>query len=120
MALLGSRFVAHPSNTSFEVRVTDVDHPLTAGIDDFEVHDEEPYYCEPIGAQTVLLEATYNQPSAGYVQSDYGTDRESQPQMYLHPYGGGRGAVSVFRSLHRQARYETDGGHCARRAWVLE
>ena len=39
--------------------------------------------------QTVLLEATYNQPSAGYVQSDYGTDRDSQPQMYLHPFGEG-------------------------------
>ena len=89
MAMLGSRFVAHPSNTSFEVRVTDIDHPLTAGIDDFEVQDEEPYYCEPIGEQTVLLEATYNQPSAGYVQSDYGTDRDSQPQMYLHPFGEG-------------------------------
>ena len=89
MAMLGSRFVAHPSNTSFDVRVTDVDHPLTAGIKDFEVHDEEPYYCEPIGQQTVLLEATYNQPSAGYVQSDYGTDRDSQPQMYLHPFGEG-------------------------------
>ena len=89
MAMLGSRFVAHPSNTSFEVRVTDIDHPLTAGIDDFEVQDEEPYYCEPIGEQTVLLEATYNQPSAGYVQSDYGTDRDRQPQMYLHPFGEG-------------------------------
>ena len=89
MAMLGSRFVAHPSNTSFEVRVTDIDHPLTAGIDDFEVQDEEPYYCEPIGEQTVLLEATYNQSSAGYVQSDYGTDRDSQPQMYLHPFGEG-------------------------------
>ena len=89
MDMLGSRFVAHPSNTSFMVRVTDVEHELTEGLEDFEVHDEEPYYCEPRGEQTVLLEATYNQPSMGYVQSDYGTDRDSQPQMYLHPWEKG-------------------------------
>lgn len=89
MQLLGSRFVAHPANTNFLVRVTDVAHPLTQDISDFEVEDEEPYYCEPLGEQTVLLEAAYNMPSNGYVQSDYGTDRDSHPQMYLHPYGGG-------------------------------
>ena len=43
---------------------------------------------EAIKAST-LLEANYNQPSTGYVQSEYGTDRDSQPQMYLHPYGHG-------------------------------
>ena len=64
-------------------------HPITEGIEDFEVEDEEPYYCEPQGKQTVLLEASYNEPSVGYVQSDYGTDREDHPQMYLHPYEDG-------------------------------
>lgn len=43
---------------------------------------------EAIKAST-LLEANYNQPSTGYVQSEYGTDRDSQPQMYLHPFGDG-------------------------------
>ncbi len=89
MRLLGSRFVAHPPNQSFLVRVTDVLHPLTQGISDFEVEDEEPYYCEPLGEQTVLLEASYNVPSTGYVQSEYGTDRDNHPQMYLHPCGDG-------------------------------
>jgi len=55
MAMLGSRFVAHPSNTSFEVRVTDVDHPLTAGINDFEVRDSQPQmYLHPFGEGEVL------------------------------------------------------------------
>ena len=62
---------------------------MTRELSDFEVHNEEPYYCEPRGEQSVLLEAAYHQPSTGYVQSDYGTDRDSQPQMYLHPYGEG-------------------------------
>lgn len=99
MEMLGSRFVAHPPNQTFRVRVTDVDHELTRGLEDFDVHDEEPYYCEPKGEQTVLLEATYHEPSNGYVRSGYGTDRDSQPQMYLHPYG--RGEV-LYLSL----------GHC--------
>lgn len=89
MSLLGSRFMAHPANQSFRVRVTDVDHPLTRAIDDFDVDDEEPYYCEPQGEQVVLLEASYSEPSSGYVKSDYGTDRASHPQMYLRPWGDG-------------------------------
>lgn len=100
MHLLGSRFIAHPPNQSFLVRVTDVAHPLTQGLTDFEVEEEEPYYCEPLGEQTVLLEASYNMPSSGYVQADYGTDRDSHPQMYLHPCG--RGEV-LYLSL----------GHCS-------
>jgi len=100
MQLLGSRFIAHPSNQAFMVRVTDTAHPLTTGIEDFEVQDEEPYYCEALGAQTVLLEASYNAPSEGYVQSTYGTDRDSHPQMYLHPWGDGE---VLYLSL----------GHCA-------
>lgn len=90
MELLGSRFMAHPANQSISVRVTDVDHPLTRHISDFEVEGEEPYYCEAQGEQIVLLEASYSEPSAGYVKSDYGTDKESHPQMYLHPRGAGQ------------------------------
>lgn len=89
MEILGSRFMAHPANQKIAVRVTDVDHPLTRHISDFEVEDEEPYYCEPQGKQIVLLEASYSEPSVGYVKSDYGTDKESHPQMYLHPQGQG-------------------------------
>lgn len=89
MQLLGSRFIAHPENQTIEIKVTDFSHPLTAGISDFVLEDEEPYYCEPLGEQKVLLEASYNEPSTGYVRSDYGTDRDTHPQMYLHPHGQG-------------------------------
>lgn len=88
MRLLGSRFVAHPAIARFTVRVSDPAHPLVAGIQDFEVEDE-PYYCTYEGEAHVLLEASYNQPSTGYVRSEFGTDRQSHPQMYLHRTGGG-------------------------------
>lgn len=89
MELLGSRFVAHPANQKISIRVTEVEHPLTENISDFDVDDEEPYYCEALGQQIVLLEASYSEPSLGYVRSDYGTDRETHPQMYLHSSGAG-------------------------------
>ena len=69
MQLLGSRFVAHPPHQAFTVRVSGVQHPLTAGLIDFDVEEEEPYYCEKLGEQLVLLEASYNAPSTSYVQS---------------------------------------------------
>ncbi len=89
MQLLGSRFIAHPANQRIAVKVTDYVHPLTERIEDFEVDDEEPYYCEALGEQRVLLEASYSEPSQGYVRSEYGTDKDTHPQMYLHSVGQG-------------------------------
>ena len=54
------------------MRVVESDDPLVRGIDDFEVEDE-PYYCERFGNHEVLLEGSYNTPSAGYLQSDFGS-----------------------------------------------
>ncbi len=88
METLGSRFVAHPAIQTFRVRVVNPQHPLTEGMDDFEIEDE-PYYCEFFGDHEVLLEATYHAESTGYVRSDFGTDRDSQPQMYLRSLGDG-------------------------------
>jgi len=104
MEILGSRFIAHPANQKIHVKVTEVDHPLTQNIEDFEVEDEEPYYCEAQGEQIVLLEASYNEPSVGYVRSDYGTDRESHPQMYLHPWG--TGSVLYLSLGHCQGKHD--------------
>jgi type 1 glutamine amidotransferase len=88
METLGSRFVAHPAVQTFPVRVVNPQHPLTEGMEDFEIEDE-PYYCEFFGEHEVLLEGIYHAPSSGYVRSDFGIDRKSQPQMYLRPLGDG-------------------------------
>ena len=42
MKLLGSRFVAHPANQRLSIRVTDVQHPLTADSTDFDGVDDGP------------------------------------------------------------------------------
>src|SRR5690554_2463560 len=41
METLGSMFVAHPPIEKYRVLRTDVDHPLTEGVSDFDVVDEQ-------------------------------------------------------------------------------
>ena len=48
MQMLGSRFVTHPPIQQFRVRVSAPEHPLMAGIEDFDTEDE-PYCCEILG-----------------------------------------------------------------------
>jgi len=103
MQTLGSRFVAHPAIEKFMVHVTDIKHPITADLEDFEIEDE-PYYCEFFGEHEVLLEASYQSPSSGYVRSDFGTERDSQPQMYLHPVGEGQ--VLYLTLGHCSGKYD--------------
>jgi|TARA_A100001011_G_scaffold300801_1_gene314222 Uncharacterized protein conserved in bacteria len=57
MELLRGRFIAHPANQGIRIKLTNVKQPLTFKIEDFEVEDEEPYYCEPLGEKFVLLGA---------------------------------------------------------------
>lgn len=103
METLGSRFVAHPSIQMIDVHVTDEPHGLTEGLESFEIEDE-PYYCEFIGENKVLLEASYNAASVGYEQETFGTDRETQPQMYVHPVG--KGEVLYLMLGHCSGKYD--------------
>ncbi|MCH7833163.1 MAG: ThuA domain-containing protein, partial [Proteobacteria bacterium] len=66
--------------------------------------EDEPYYCEFYGEHKVLLEANYRSPSSGYVRSDFGTERDSQPQMYLHQVG--EGEVLYLTLGHCSGKYD--------------
>ena len=103
MNMLGSRFVAHPSNQTLQVHVAKPDHPIVQGIEDFEVVDE-PYYCEFFGDNLTLLEADYNAPSDGYIQSDFGINNGPHPQMYLHKAGAGE--VLYLLLGHCRGKYD--------------
>jgi len=52
--LVGGAFLGHPENATFGVRIV-ADHPVTAGVDDFEVFDE-PYDLRWSDDVTVLAE----------------------------------------------------------------
>lgn len=89
MEMLGSRFVCHPPNQTLQVTVSDPDHPIVKGIDDFETFDE-PYYNEYFGEIHTLLESRYTTKAEGYVKEGLGDGDVPRPQLYLHPYGGGQ------------------------------
>ena len=102
MELLGSRFISHPPNMDFLVRVKDKEHQLTKGIEDFEVYDE-PYYCEYDDKIHVLLDAEYSEPANAYVAVDPPND-DPRPQMYLHNVG--KGKVLYLLLGHCRGKYD--------------
>jgi hypothetical protein len=88
MKMLGHRFIAHPPNQHFTVRVVAHNHPVVSGIEDFETFDE-PYYSEYEPGIHTLLEANYTTPATGYGIVDWDEDI-ARPQMYEHEYQDGR------------------------------
>ena len=119
MKLLGSRFIAHPANMDFLVRIKDKEHQLTKGLEDFEVYDE-PYYCEFEDNLHVLLDAEYSDPSEAYVQVDPPND-DPRPQMYIHNVG--KGNVLYLMLGHCRGKYDmrpfVDEVSIERCAWEL-
>jgi uncharacterized protein len=103
MRLLGSQFVAHPPMGEYRVEVTDPDHPLLAGIDDFTVTDEL-YLSELHGPNHVLLHTHFNgKAQRGFAEREWFSD-EQRPVLYLHPYGNGE--VLYFTLGHCRGRYD--------------
>ncbi len=97
--VLGSQFVAHPPIRPFRVEKRAPDHPLVAGIDEFET-DDELYlseYPDP-EALEVLLDCQYTGCAEGFVEADW-SHADRHPVLYLRPLG--RGAV-LYNTL----------GHC--------
>ncbi|WP_247002369.1 ThuA domain-containing protein [Halosolutus gelatinilyticus] len=74
-ALLGGRFVGHPEQTTFGVEIV-TEHPVTAGVDDFEVFDE-PYRVAVDEEVTVLAEMDH-------------PDLRSYPVAWVRLNGDGR------------------------------
>lgn len=61
--MTGAQWVAHPGNCieRYTVFITDDTHPITAGLDDFELHDTEQYYCHHDPGNRVLCETVFDQ-----------------------------------------------------------
>jgi hypothetical protein len=88
MAMLGTRFVTHPPIQEFEVTVTQPDHPLMAGIEDFTTEDE-PYCCDVLGDINILLESRYSSENMSELPDGWDNPNRVHPQMYLKKVGGG-------------------------------
>ncbi|MDH7637342.1 ThuA domain-containing protein [Sphingomonas oryzagri] len=87
MDLLGSRFLAHLAAQPMHIHVEDHEHPITAGLQDFDIVDE-PYIATPIGESRVLLSARYKGQAPGYVLGDW-PDDPPRPQLYVKDHGDG-------------------------------
>ena len=70
--LVGSRFERHPPIKHFTVEVVDREHPVTAGVPDFEVEDER-YELKDVDPELRVLARA-----------------EGHPSVYVKSYGAGR------------------------------
>lgn len=86
MELLGTQFCAHPPIGPFRVEVTGGDHPLTRGIEDFDVIDE--LYLSDRRAQIeILMQTRFNGRTERFVRADW--PDAIAPVLYLRNVGSG-------------------------------
>jgi len=65
--MVGGQWVAHPGNIiDYTVNITNHDDPITAGINDFQMHSEQ-YYMHVDPANQVLATTTFNGDHAAWV-----------------------------------------------------
>lgn len=119
MSVLGSRFLAHPPMGTFKVEVTDSNHPLVHGIEDFEVADEI-YVSELYPPIEVLLHAKFKGACPSFALA-HTVDDEPRPVLYLKTLGAG--AVCYFTLGHCRGRFDlldlgvADTGYVERGSW---
>lgn len=89
--LVGGHFLTHPEKGTFHVELDD--HPITAGVDDFEVYDE-PYQVD--WNDDVAVHARMNHP-----------DLDDYPVLWTKPYGSGR--VCYLSLGHTDDAFESNG-----------
>ena len=101
MDVLGSRFVAHPPIGPFKVEVVDGDHPLSHGIEDFEVVDEL-YLSQTTAPIHVLMQTHFAGEATGFTRSDW--PDTVVPILYTRDLGAGR---IVYNTLgHCRGHYD--------------
>lgn len=65
--MVGGQWVAHPGNViDYEVNITNHDDPITAGLDDFQMHSEQ-YYMHVDPSNEVLATTTFTGEHASWV-----------------------------------------------------
>lgn len=98
---LGSQFIAHPPIAPFRVCRTERRHPLTDGIDDFDVVDEL-YLAETVDGLDVLLDCEFEGETPRFVEDSWPHARH--PVLYLRHLG--HGAVLYLTLGHCRGHYD--------------
>ncbi|MEM7117432.1 MAG: ThuA domain-containing protein [Chloroflexota bacterium] len=82
--MVGGQWVAHPGNIiDYHVNITNHEDPITAGLDDFDMHSEQ-YYMHIDPSNEVLATTTFNGDHA------YWIDGVVMPVVWKRMYGKGR------------------------------
>lgn len=82
--MVGGQWVAHPGNIiDYRVNITNSDHPITAGIEDFDMHSEQ-YYMHVDPSNNVLAKTTFNGDHAEWI------DGTVMPVLWTRRYGKGK------------------------------
>jgi hypothetical protein len=101
MEMLGTQFKAHPPIGPFRVEVTDRDHALTRGLEDFDIVDEL-YITKQTAPVRVLMQTRFDGEATGFVEAHY--DNAVVPILYLREHG--RGAVLYNTLGHCRGHYD--------------
>lgn len=82
--MVGGQWVAHPGNViDYRVDVTDQEHPITAGIADFDMRSEQ-YYMHTDPSNKVLATTTFSGDHAFWI------DGTVMPVVWTRAYGKGK------------------------------
>lgn len=102
--MTGGQWVAHPGDdkVTYQVNIADCNHPITAGLNDFEVTSEQ-YFLHTDPGNHVLATTQFPHPG---VDGPHSANPCAMPQIWTKHYGKGR----VFYNAlgHRRADLEAE------------
>lgn len=99
--VMGGAYIGHPTLRPFKVRITNRDHPITSGVQDFIVNDEQHYVAYDKDQKYILAE------SENIDQLDYDGHGTKSISAWAYDYGKGR---VVFTGV----------GHTIHALWVAQ
>jgi hypothetical protein len=82
--VLGAAYTGHPPIRTFKVKVTNRDHPITKGVNDFVITDEQHYMTYDKDPKALFLETVNEE---GLTYQTYGA---TAPGGWSYEYGKGR------------------------------
>jgi type 1 glutamine amidotransferase len=93
--VMGGAYIGHPPLRPFQVRVANPDHPITRGVSDFIVNDEQHYVTYDKDPQHIILRS---ENTDGLRYEDHGTQAIAG---WAYDYGKGRVVfTAVGHTLH--------------------
>ncbi|MFC1552007.1 ThuA domain-containing protein [Candidatus Latescibacterota bacterium] len=85
----GAAYAGHPRIRPYWVRIKNHDHPVTSGIEDFQVVDEQHYMTYDKDPKNILAESSYEGDDPVWTDNNGGKSTTA-PAVWAYDYGKGR------------------------------